>query len=157
MSSPLDTLAARALAHELLELEPNPALVWQPDGAVGDWNEAAAALFGFDRTEALGQQSGELGRTEFAQSWTEVEHALKVHGAWSGSARRAHRDGHVIELQVELTAKEGPDGLYVFESSRPAPASPRTVEQQLDVARTVARELERAFAQLGLGRPLLPN
>jgi PAS domain S-box-containing protein len=129
-----------------------PSMLWRPDGSIGAWNEAASDLYGFLEEDAVGQAHTALLQTEFSEDWASIRARLDREGSWSGTVKRVNREGESFDFVIELTESVGPDGPYVYESSRPAHAAHSLGEQQ-DLARTIATELERFFQSLG-SRPL---
>jgi two-component system, chemotaxis family, CheB/CheR fusion protein len=137
------------------DLDPTATISWRPDGTIHAWNDAATDLYGILEQDAVGQAHVTLLHTEFPVEWAHIEQRLAEGGTWSGRVNRTSRHGEVLEVFLELTARRGPDGLLIRETSRPATPA-RSLDEQLAIARTVATELEHAFARL-LGEPLLRN
>lgn len=137
------------------DLDPTATISWRTDGTIHAWNDAATDLYGILEQDALGQAHVTLLHTEFPVEWALIEQQLADGHPWSGTVRRTSSHGEVLEIFIELSARRGPEGLVIRETSRPATPA-RSLDDQLALARTVATELERAFARL-LGEPLLRN
>lgn len=137
------------------DLDLTPTITWRTDGTISGWNDAATDLYGILEQDALGHAHGTLLRTEFPVEWPQIHQHLAERGSWTGTVNRTSSHGERFEVIVELSARRGPDGLVIRETSRPATPA-RSLDEQLAIARTVATELERAFSRL-LGEPLLRN
>ncbi len=82
------------------------------DGVILLWNEGARRLYGYERSEMVGQPIARLHRPEdMLAGLTEamMERALED-GKWQGSAQRVHKDGTTFTARVVTTPRWGPDG-----------------------------------------------
>ncbi|NOT63768.1 MAG: PAS domain S-box protein, partial [Acidobacteria bacterium] len=118
---------AAAQFWQVLEYAPEPMMVTDHRGRIVQLNTLAERLFGYDRTEMLGEKalallakrSRDTEQPRFPFGITEaqlngVSEIVEVYG-W-------HRDGN--EFAVELTRRQTDNGQYVVSSLRPVAAYP---------------------------------
>ncbi len=99
----------------IVEEMPIACIVWDTDCCVTLWNAAAAAVFGYSESEALGRQPQELvfqEETGIANSrrWQEL---LEGHNVPGSVNENRTRDGLLIICEWSSTPLEGPDGSVV--------------------------------------------
>ena len=82
----------------LLELAPDAILVRALDGRILFWNRGAETLYGWSRTEALGQIVHDLLQTQFPRSRQMIESDVLSIGRWEGELVHTCRDGSVISV-----------------------------------------------------------
>ena len=90
-----NTLRERA---ELLELASEAVMIRDINGAIRYWNSGAEALYGWRRQDAVGRNADSLLQTVFPIQREEVNHILRVEGAWRGNL--THRTGYGNEVVV---------------------------------------------------------
>lgn len=79
----------------LLDLDPDAIIVWDMEGRVQYWNEGAARLYGWSKTEILGRRAAALldqDQSEIASA----QEAVIAKGAWSGDLHHVAKDGHRV-------------------------------------------------------------
>lgn len=92
---------------DLLELATEAILVRDPAGVLKYWNAGAEALYGWDRSEVLGNSVHEILETEFPVEAKNSESTLIDHGRWEGNLVQKTRDGReVIVASRQVYKKE---------------------------------------------------
>jgi two-component system CheB/CheR fusion protein len=103
----------------LVELSPDPMLIWDLDGGIVEWNRRSEELYGYSRSEAIGQRKDQLLRTAVPRSsFEELKAKLIRDGSWTGELKQVAKDGRVltVESTVQLDISEG--RRWVLECSR---------------------------------------
>jgi PAS domain S-box-containing protein len=96
-ASVADALRRQALIFEHLY---DGIIVTDPGGVILDWNPAAARLFGYAKSEVLGQSVEILNRPGEGPAFTRaIEAGLRTQGRWTGELRVVGKDG--TEREVE--------------------------------------------------------
>ncbi|MFN7925568.1 MAG: PAS domain-containing protein [Bryobacteraceae bacterium] len=90
---PVNMLQQQEMSHALLESSPLPMYALDPTGAICYWNSAAERLFGWSRSEVLGQRLPELNSIVTRES-SEAQRTLKTKdgtelraGVWTAPMR----------------------------------------------------------------------
>lgn len=88
----------------LLDQVHDPIIGWELGGRIERWNQAAAELYGYPASEALGRSIHELLKTRFPQSLGSILNALHSSGAWAGELVHVARDGRriIVESRMRL-------------------------------------------------------
>lgn len=103
----------------LIEHSHEAVLVWNLDGTVVFWSRGAERLYGYSRTEAVGQRSDELLQTQQRHNLPWIIAALDRTGSWSGELTRTVRDGRELVVASYMTLLTSPDGQrQVLETNR---------------------------------------
>jgi PAS domain S-box-containing protein len=131
-SAPEESVAAQF--WQFLEYAPEPMMVTDQRGRIVQLNGLAEQLFGYDRSEMLGEKAlallakrsrnGEYPRFPFGvadQAFNGVSEVVEVYG-W-------HRDG--TEFPIELTRRQTDNGQHVVSSLRPLVANPSLASLEL--------------------------
>src|SRR5215467_4715696 len=96
---------------ELLNLVPAGVIVRQFAGdEVIYWSRGAEVLYGWSPTEALGQVTHELLRTQFPDLKEAVDAALSTSGQWSGELVHRGRDGEQIVVASRQAVQRDTQG-----------------------------------------------
>lgn len=107
----LEEQAGRLRAQaELLALADETVIVRDPASVIVSWNDAAHAMYGFSRAQALGQVSHDLFQTVFPESREAVDDALRERGFWQGELRHRKADGtpiYVLSRQALQRERSG--------------------------------------------------
>ena len=77
-------------------LDLTQAMVGKLDGTILIWTQSCEQLFGWSKSEAIGQQSQALLKTEFPKPLSEIKSELLRFGKWSGELKRWRRDGSEV-------------------------------------------------------------
>jgi PAS domain S-box-containing protein len=101
---------------DLLELATEAIMVHDRQGVVRFWNAGAEALYGWKSHEAIGRVAHELLRTEFPESFAEVDAALGEAGNWDGDLTQMTREGRAVVVASRQALK--PDSDVVLEINR---------------------------------------
>ena len=92
----------------LVELSRAAIFVWSFDGAITDWNRGSQELYGYSRTEAVGQNRADLLGFD-ADAFDQLRAGLLKDGSWTGECRQKTKDGGtvVVEARLQLSAFDG--------------------------------------------------
>ncbi len=118
-------------------------LVWQWNGPITFWNRGAERMYGFSRTEALGQISHKLLNTRTSHGMDRLLPALESQGQWEGELEHVTREGRDIIVETRMALVREPGRAYVLEINRDITAR-KHAEQDLDESfrrEKAAREL----------------
>ena len=89
--------------ESLVETSPAAVVIMDADERVTGWNPAAAALFGYTAEEADGRRIDELVVSEeFRDESREVTIEAREQGRTRRITRRAHKDGTLLDVEMEL-------------------------------------------------------
>jgi PAS domain S-box-containing protein len=104
----------------LLELSHDAIFVWGwPSRRIEYWNRAAEAIYGYSRSEAVGQTLRDLLKSYHPRGVGFVGAALEKDGEWFGDITHTTRDGRQIPVEVRLILSRQPDGSgFVLETAR---------------------------------------
>ncbi|MFN0277543.1 MAG: PAS domain S-box protein [Pyrinomonadaceae bacterium] len=83
----------------LIDLSYEPIFVWDWKDGIIEWNAGAERLYGFERSEVLGENGHELLATKHPVSLRRFLKKLATDGYWIGEVRHTTKDGR--ELIVE--------------------------------------------------------
>lgn len=103
--APVVPLAEQA---RILELTHDTVIIRDSGDIILYWNDGAEALYGFTRSEALGQRCDHLLQCDYPSE--EVRNAFQATGRWSGEMSRIRRDGTRILLSSRWLQRRDPDG-----------------------------------------------
>ena len=89
--------------ESLVETSPAAVVIMDADERVTGWNPAAAALFGYTAEEADGRRIDELVVSEeFRDESRDVTIEAREQGRTRRITRRAHKDGTLLDVEMEL-------------------------------------------------------
>jgi PAS domain S-box-containing protein len=125
--------------EELLDLATDAILIWELNGAIEYWNEAAAELYACPAEEALGSVSHDLLATVFPESLSAVLAALERDGAWAGELEHTACDGRRVAVDSRMRLVESEGRRLVLETDRDISGRRRT---EAELRRLVAAETE---------------
>jgi len=94
----------------LLELTHDGIIVRDLAGHILYWNQGAAEMYGYSATEALGQVTHTLLRTEFPEGLDTVNDVLLRTGRWDGELHHTCRDGSRLIVLSRQTLERDSDG-----------------------------------------------
>ncbi len=72
------------------------------DGVITHWTKGSETLYGWSRSEAVGQPVHELLGTVFSSSRNAVSAALTKKGAWEGEVQQRARDGQPLTVATRM-------------------------------------------------------
>jgi PAS domain S-box-containing protein len=81
---------------KLLDLAHDGIFVRDLDGRVTYWNQGAAAMYGWEKVQALGHVTHQLLHTEFPVPLKDIEEQLLQVGQWEGELVHTRQDGSQI-------------------------------------------------------------
>ena len=119
--------------------------VWQWKGAITFWNRGAERLYGFSRTEALGNVSHKLLRTQTSCGMHTLLLELESQGQWEGELEHVARDGRDINVETRMVLVRAGAGDYVLEVNRDITA--RKHDQQQLESSLQREKAAREFAE----------
>jgi PAS domain S-box-containing protein len=103
---------------ELMDHTDEALIVREMGGVIRFWNQGAAALYGWSASEALGQRTFVLLRTEGVEV-EEKDAQLARIGHWEGELIHTAHDGRRVIVESRQTATHAADGhLLVLEADR---------------------------------------
>ncbi|MCC6888882.1 MAG: PAS domain-containing protein [Hyphomicrobiales bacterium] len=103
----------------LIDLSREAIIIWSLEDGVIEWNRGCEELYGYQRSEALGQASYRLLQSKAGEApFDTVKTLLQEHGSWIGELQQRAKDGQevMVESRIELLTVD--DRRLVFESSR---------------------------------------
>jgi len=103
-----DLLRERA---DLLELASEAILVRDLNGILLYWNAGAEALYGWKRSEVLGQRVHQVLHTEFPTEKSVIDSTLLNFGRWDGNLVQQTRDGDEITVASRQAFKIGTEAI----------------------------------------------
>jgi PAS domain S-box-containing protein len=101
---------AVARQAELIDLSPDAIIVQQLDGTITFWSNGAEKLYGWTKSEAIGQDIHTLLMSEFPQPLEEILEKVKLDGKWSGELTHNRKDGEKLIVQSYWLGKFGGNG-----------------------------------------------
>jgi PAS domain S-box-containing protein len=121
---------------DLLELASEAILVRDLSGALAYWNGGAEALYGWERSEVLGNPVHGILETQFPAEETSCESALIACGRWDGNLIQKTKDGRELVVASRQVFKRETNS--ILEINRDITAQKRAEE--------VLRQTERLAA-----------
>ena len=101
--------AEQALQRQAEVLDQSQVIVREMDGRIRLWTKGMERLYGYTRSQAVGEISHELLHTEFPKPMAEIEKELRESGIWQGDLVHHHRNGarlHAASLWI-MQEEEG--------------------------------------------------
>jgi PAS domain S-box-containing protein len=92
---------------ELLDLADDAVILTDADGTITYWNQGACRIYGWEKTEALGQDLHTLLRTELSDNARNLESSLTDRAHWEGEFEQVRRDGARIIVRSRWTSESG--------------------------------------------------
>ena len=87
----------------LVELARVPIFIWEPGGAILEWNRGCEELYGYTSEEATGKRKQELLKTEVpGSSFEEVTGKVHEEGIWTGELLHHTKDGRVVTVEAVM-------------------------------------------------------
>lgn len=126
----VDISASRAAEEQLqrqaglIDLAPDPLMVWDQRHGIVFWNAACERIYGYTREEALGQACHELLKADFPVSRQASLTELALHGRWAGTVHYTTRDGHRIPVEIRLERMKHDGHVSILEADRCLGESP---------------------------------
>jgi PAS domain S-box-containing protein len=90
---------------ELLEFANDAIILTDANGTITYWNQGACRMYGWEKTEALGQDLHSLLRTELSGGARNLEASLKEQSHWEGELEQVRRDGGRITVASRWTSE----------------------------------------------------
>ncbi len=142
--------AEKAIARQavLLDQAQEPIVVWELGGGIIYWNRAAEELYGYNRSEAIGQRSHDLLRTKRPILVEEFEAQLQQDGAWAGELTHTTKDGRVIIVESRHKVLYEDGRLLVLQSNRDVTERKRIDLELSEMNATLEKRVHERTAQL---------
>jgi PAS domain S-box-containing protein len=105
--------------------------VWQWKGPITFWNRGAERMYGFSRTEAIGQVSHKLLNTQTSRGMPTLLAELESQGQWEGELDHVTHEGPNIHVETRMVLVREKTRAYVLEVNRDITAR-KHVQQQLE-------------------------
>ncbi len=104
---------------DLIDLSPDAIIIKRPDDIITFWSLGAEKLYGYSRSEAIGQKTNALLETKSIQSFNSIDAQLEKDGKWSGELMHHTKLGRELAIQSYWLAKKGKNDkiLEIFESN----------------------------------------
>lgn len=103
----------------LLDLSYDAIFIWEWDGGIKYWNNAAAELYGWTREEALGRISNDLLNTIHPEGWAQVQEALLRDGHWYGELiHQGRNERRIVVDSRHVLIREADGQKLVLETNR---------------------------------------
>jgi two-component system CheB/CheR fusion protein len=103
---------------ELLNQAHEPIVMWELDGAVNYWNEAAEETYGFTHEQAQGRKVDELLLA--VPPHESYKEELRRNGHWTGELVHTRRDGQKIIVETRMAVVTDTEGRkLVVQADRP--------------------------------------
>lgn len=111
----------------LLDLTHDTIVLRDMNNKVTYWNAGSEALYGWNRSEARGQDFDALTCTQFDEPYEGIKAQLLATGSWEGRLRRADRDGNEIIVAARWVLRRNGAGepIEILESGRDTTARHR--------------------------------
>ncbi len=94
----------------LLNLANDAIIIGTFDGSITYWNDGAERLYGWSKSEAVGQPMQELFSPNFAESMEDIKQRLLQAGRWEGELAQVMRDGSRVTVASRWTLWRDQDG-----------------------------------------------
>jgi SAM-dependent methyltransferase len=105
----------------LLNFIHDAVIIWELEGGIVFWNQAAVELYGYSVDEARGQVTHELLNTRLPCGIPELEATLCRDGAWSGQLDHTTRAGEHVMVDSRIALLLNRNGTWlVLEANRKA-------------------------------------
>jgi two-component system CheB/CheR fusion protein len=103
----------------LVELSHDPIFMWDIDAGIVEWNRGSEELYGYSRSEALGQRKEALLRTAVpGSSFAALRTRLLEAGTWSGEVKHYTKDGRELTVETRIVLDRLGDRRLALESTR---------------------------------------
>jgi PAS domain S-box-containing protein len=113
-------LAERTLEQQrkLIELSYEPIFAWDIRTGIVEWNRGCEQLYGYTRSDALGQMSHLLLKTEFPCPLANIQAELEATGEWTGEVHHRTKDGREVLVESRLGLLRTDGRSLVLETNR---------------------------------------
>ena len=102
----------------LLDLAPDPIMVWDDIRGIRYWNSACEQLYGYAWDEAQGKPPQELLQTVFPVSREACQSDLQMRGRWDGEVRHTTRDGRSLTVESWMRCLSIDGETVILEANR---------------------------------------
>ena len=92
---------------ELLDVASDAIILTDAQGTITYWNQGACRIYGWEKTEALGQNVHALLQTKFSGDAQNLESGLKEQSHWEGDLEQVRWNGERILVASRWTSKGG--------------------------------------------------
>ena len=103
----------------LFEQWRDPIVVWEPNGRIIAWSRGSEMLYGYSRSEAIGQNEEQLlATTVRGSSFADVKAQIGRDGHWTGILYQKAKDGRAVVVESILQVEALNGSRFVLESIR---------------------------------------
>ncbi len=103
---------------KLIDLSFDAIIVAQLNGGIESWNDGAEELYGYSKSEAIGQPIHNLLSTVSSTYWYKIEEKLKHGGTWEGELQHQTKEGSKIIVSSRIQVIEDNGVEMLLETNR---------------------------------------
>lgn len=129
---------------DLIELSYDAIIVLELDGRIERWNEGAQRLYGYSKSEIMGQNLHEVLSTTFSNPWPQFRTELIDKGTWEGELIHRTKNGREVIVNSRLQLNTRDDGSnFVLEINRDITQRKKAEKQQIMMLKTEQQLTEK--------------
>lgn len=128
----LTTNSKLQIQSDLMDLSLDAIIMGNRDGGIELWNNGAKKLYGYSKSETIGQPIYELLFTEFPRPWPEIEAELRTGGVWEGELKHRTKNLRKIIVSSRIQLIKGNDGQEKYLESNRDITSRKKAEEQVN-------------------------
>ena len=133
----------------LIDLSPDAIIVMKPGGTITFWSRGAEKLYGWTKTEAVGQTSHDLLKTSFSKPLSNISSQVRITGQWSGELQHKTKDGRDVIVQSHwLGEREEQGALKSILESNVDITERKRLQEKLEDSATQLEEYASQMEQL---------
>jgi PAS domain S-box-containing protein len=123
-------MGAQAHLAAIVSSSPSAIVSLSPDGLIRTWNAAATDLFGYTPEEAIGQSVGILAPPDTRELFDDLYAQVRAGDTVHADVLRRHRDGHLIDVSINIAPMFDDAGRLVGISSISTDARERKARER---------------------------
>jgi len=94
----------------MLDIANDPIMIFDLQGQIRYWNHGAELLYGWTKTEAIGQKIHDLLQTIWQEPLENLETICRELGHWTGELQQTQRNGKKIVVRSRWTIQKNSNG-----------------------------------------------